>query len=83
MALKGICDKIRKLGLEFGIWVEPEMVNENSDLYRAHPDWAMRIPGKSHSEGRNQMILDLARGSSGLYDKGDVRCILICGYLIC
>ena len=59
--IKGICDKVRKLGLEFGIWVEPEMVNENSDLYRAHPDWAMKIPGKAHSTGRNQMILDLTR----------------------
>ena len=59
--VKGICDKIRKLGLEFGIWVEPEMVNENSDLYRAHPEWAMKIPGKSHSTGRNQMLLDLTR----------------------
>ena len=59
--VKGICDKIRKLGLEFGIWVEPEMVNENSDLYRAHPDWAMKIPGKAHSTGRNQMLLDLTR----------------------
>ncbi len=58
--IKGICDKVRKLGLEFGIWVEPEMVNRNSDLYRAHPEWAMEIPGKSHSEGRNQMVLDLA-----------------------
>ncbi len=59
--VKGICDKIRKLGLEFGIWVEPEMVNENSDLYRAHPEWAMRIQGKKHSTGRNQMLLDLTR----------------------
>ena len=59
--IKGICDKIRNLGLEFGIWVEPEMVNENSDLYRAHPDWAMRIPNKAHSTGRNQMLLDLTR----------------------
>ena len=58
--VKGICDKVRKLGLEFGIWVEPEMVNRNSDLYRAHPEWAMEIPGKAHSEGRNQMVLDLA-----------------------
>lgn len=58
--VKGICDKIRKLGLEFGIWVEPEMVNRNSELYRAHPDWAMEIPGKNHSEGRSQMVLDLA-----------------------
>lgn len=58
--VKGICDKVRKLGLEFGIWVEPEMVNRNSDLYRAHPEWAMEIPGKKHSEGRNQMVLDLS-----------------------
>ncbi len=59
--VKGICDKVRKLGLDFGIWVEPEMVNENSDLYRAHPEWAMRIPGKKHATGRNQMLLDLTR----------------------
>ena len=58
--IKGICDKVRKLGLEFGIWVEPEMLNRNSELYRAHPEWAMEIPGKKHSEGRNQMVLDLA-----------------------
>ena len=51
--------KIRGLGLEFGIWVEPEMVNVNSNLYRNHPDWTLEIPGKSHSEGRNQRILDL------------------------
>ena len=58
--VKGICDKVRRLGLEFGIWVEPEMVNRNSELYRAHPDWAMEIPGKEHSEGRWQMVLNLA-----------------------
>ncbi|MBR3279811.1 MAG: alpha-galactosidase [Lachnospiraceae bacterium] len=59
--IAGICNKIRGIGLDFGIWVEPEMVNEDSDLYRAHPDWAMRIPGKPHSTGRNQMVLDLTR----------------------
>lgn len=59
--VKGLCDKIRRTGLEFGIWVEPEMVNEDSDLFRAHPEWAMRIPGKKHSAGRNQMLLDLTR----------------------
>ena len=58
--VKGICDKVRSLGLEFGIWVEPEMVNRESGLYREHPEWAMEIPGKKHSEGRSQMILDLA-----------------------
>ena len=58
--VRRLSDKIHDMGLGFGIWVEPEMVNEDSELYRAHPDWAMRIPGKPHSPGRNQMILDLA-----------------------
>ncbi|MBR5115840.1 MAG: alpha-galactosidase, partial [Lachnospiraceae bacterium] len=59
--LKGLSERIHALGMRFGIWVEPEMVNEDSDLYRAHPDWAVRIPGRVHSTGRNQMILDLTR----------------------
>lgn len=57
--LKGICDKINALGIDFGIWVEPEMVNTDSRLYREHPDWAVDIPGQAHSEGRNQRMLDL------------------------
>ncbi len=57
--LDGLAKKINDLGLDFGIWVEPEMINVDSDLYRAHPDWAIDIPGKDHSEGRNQRILDL------------------------
>lgn len=57
--VKQLADKINALGLEFGIWVEPEMVNEDSDLYRAHPEWAVRVPGQSHAEGRHQMLLDL------------------------
>lgn len=59
--LKGIADKVRALGMEFGIWVEPEMVSVESRLYREHPEWVMQIPGKPHSEGRNQRILDLGR----------------------
>lgn len=59
--LKGLSEEINALGLEFGLWVEPEMVNEDSELYRLHPDWAVKIPGKEHSIGRNQMILDLTR----------------------
>lgn len=59
--ISGICNKINALGLDFGIWVEPEMVSADSDLYRAHPDWALSIPGRPHSEGRNQRILDLSR----------------------
>lgn len=61
--LKRLCDKVRALGLSFGIWVEPEMVNRNSRLFKAHPEWAMDIPGKGHSEGRNQRILDLTNPS--------------------
>lgn len=59
--IAGIASKINAIGLKFGLWVEPEMVNEVSDLYSMHPDWALRIPGKSHSEGRSQMVLDLTR----------------------
>ncbi|MDO5293196.1 MAG: alpha-galactosidase [bacterium] len=59
--LKGIADKINGLGLDFGIWVEPEMICADSDLFRLHPDWAVRIEGQSHSEGRNQMFLDLTK----------------------
>ena len=57
----GLSEKIKALGLMFGIWVEPEMVNEDSDLYRAHPDWAVKNPDRHHAEGRDQMILDLSR----------------------
>ena len=58
--LAGLAKKIKALDMDFGIWVEPEMVNVNSRLYEAHPDWAMAIPDKHHSEGRNQRLLDLA-----------------------
>ena len=57
--VKGIADKINKLGLDFGIWVEPEMVNMDSDLYREHPGWAIQVPNQEPSLGRNQLILDL------------------------
>lgn len=58
--LRSLAEKIIAEGLKFGIWVEPEMVNTDSRLYRKHPDWAMAIPGKRHSEGRTQRVLDLA-----------------------
>lgn len=59
--LKSLGEKLKSLGLSFGIWVEPEMVNVKSRLYEAHPDWVMQIPGKPHSEGRNQRILDMTQ----------------------
>ena len=59
--LKRIAGKINRLGLDFGLWVEPEMVNVDSDLYRNHPEWVIEIPDKNHSEGRNQRMLDLCQ----------------------
>ena len=53
--------RVNEVGLGFGIWVEPEMVNEDSDLFRAHPDWALAIPGKAPVLGRDQLVLDLSR----------------------
>ena len=57
--LDGLANKINKLGLDFGVWVEPEMVNPDSDLYRAHPDWAVQHPDYSPLECRNQLLLDM------------------------
>lgn len=59
--LKPLIDKVRSLGMDFGLWVEPEMVNPDSDLYRQHPDWVLNFPGRPRSEQRNQMVLNLAR----------------------
>ena len=59
--LKPIIDRVHALGMDFGIWVEPEMVNPDSDLYRKHPDWAMNFPGRPRTEARNQLLLNLAR----------------------
>jgi alpha-galactosidase len=59
--LKPLIDKVTGLGMDFGLWVEPEMVNADSDLYRAHPDWVIHFAGRPRSELRNQMVLNLAR----------------------
>lgn len=59
--LDGLGDRVRALGLGFGLWMEPEMVNEDSGLYRAHPDWAVKAPGVEPGRGRNQLVLDLCR----------------------
>lgn len=59
--IKGLAEKIEELGLKFGLWVELEMVNPDSDLYRRHPDWALQTPGRTPSQGRNQLVLDFSR----------------------
>ncbi len=59
--LKPLIDKVHALGMSFGLWVEPEMVNPDSDLYRAHPDWVLHFPGRPETQQRNQLVLNLAR----------------------
>ena len=57
--LEPVIEHVKKQGMEFGIWVEPEMISKNSDLYRAHPDWLLELPGYNQPEGRHQYLLDL------------------------
>ncbi|MCM1040583.1 MAG: alpha-galactosidase [Roseburia sp.] len=59
--LKHLVEEVNKLGMKFGIWFEPEMISPDSDLYRAHPDWAIAVPGRVGSLARNQYVLDLTR----------------------
>ncbi len=59
--LPDLVRQVSKLGMKFGIWFEPEMVSEDSDLYRAHPEWVMEIPGRPAVRSRNQLVLDIGR----------------------
>ena len=59
--LQPLIERVRALGMDFGLWVEPEMVNPDSDLYRHHPDWVLNFKGRPRTEGRNQLVLNLAR----------------------
>ena len=59
--LKPIIDRCKKNGMKFGLWFEPEMISEDSDLYRAHPDWAIKKEGVEPCRGRNQLVLDFTR----------------------
>lgn len=68
--LKPLIDKVHSLGMDFGLWVEPEMVNPDSDLYRAHPDWVLNFPGRPRTEQRNQLVLNLARPDVRAYVYG-------------
>ena len=68
--IKGLSEKIEEMGLKFGLWVELEMVNKDSDLYRAHPDWVIGAPGRYESPARHQHILDFSRKEvvDGIYE---------------
>ncbi len=59
--ITGLSRKITAMGMQFGLWFEPEMVNKDSDLYRAHPDWILQTPKRQVSHGRNQYVLDFSR----------------------
>ena len=60
-SLAELARRVNECGLGLGIWIEPEMVSEDSDLYRAHPDWCLHIPGRAGSRSRNQLVLDMGR----------------------
>jgi alpha-galactosidase len=57
--LAGLAKRINQMGMDFGLWVEPEMINEKSNLYREHPDWAVKVEGRKPGVSRNQLVLDL------------------------
>lgn len=59
--IEGLAQKIEAIGMKFGLWFEPEMVNKDSDLYRLHPDWILCAPGRTPSPSRNQYVLDFSR----------------------
>lgn len=76
MSLGELIRRIHDTGLKFGIWVEPEMVNEDSDLYRSHPDWAISIPGRKPVRARNQLVLDFSRRDVVDYIYGEICKVL-------
>ncbi len=61
MSLASLAERINGMGLKFGLWMEPECVSEDSSLYRSHPDWAFRVPGRKPVRGRGQLVLDFSR----------------------
>lgn len=67
--IKGVAERINKLGMKFGLWVEPEMISPDSDLYREHPDWCIHADGRNRTLNRHELVLDLSRSE-------------VCDYLI-
>jgi alpha-galactosidase len=59
--LDQLARQVTEMGVQFGLWFEPEMISVDSDLYREHPDWCLHVPGRNRSESRNQLILDFSR----------------------
>lgn len=69
--LKYLVDEVNKRGMKFGIWMEPEMISPDSELYKAHPDWAIQIPGRTPTLSRAQLVLDMSREDvvEGIYSQ--------------
>jgi len=81
MGTAALAEKVRAKGLKFGIWFEPEMISPDSDLYRAHPDWGMSVPGRTPSLGRHQMTLDLSKPEVVDHIYGQLDAILSSGQI--
>lgn len=65
--LADLARRVKDIGLQFGLWFEPEMVSPDSDLYRAHPDWCLHVPGRRRTEARDQLVLDMSRSDVRQY----------------
>jgi alpha-galactosidase len=74
--LSSLARRVTDLGMEFGLWVEPEMINPDSDLYRAHPDWALALDGRARPTARNQLVLDMSRADVRDYLFGCIDALL-------
>ncbi len=74
--LGSLVEKIKALGMKFGLWFEPEMVSEDSELYRAHPEWAIKIPSRKPTRGRYQLVLDMSRKDVRDYLYNSIAAIL-------
>ena len=74
--LEALVPRIQALGMGFGLWIEPEMVSENSLLYQEHPDWALGVPGRPQTRGRSQLVLDFSRREVRDYIYGAMQKIL-------
>lgn len=79
--LNGLADEVHKRGLKFGLWVEPEMTNFDSELYRAHPDWILHVPDYKPSFGRHQLVLDLSRADVCDYILNAMRKVFSCAQI--
>jgi len=77
--IEATAKEVKQLGLQFGLWLEPEMVNADSELYRKHPEWVIQVPNRKATSGRNQLILDLSQQTVVDYVFDRLNSILSCG----